>query len=214
MKNAIRHVAAPILLAVLASAPASASPIAFSESVSGDLGSVFPATLLPFDAGVNTINGQVSFFGTNFVYTADTDHFAFSVPTGMDVTGIAFAFDTTLTGGATAPSVRWRMDTGNVLPALPVLGDISVPVSGSSSGTSLFASSLPLGPGTYVVENFAVMFSFADPSITNGFTTDYTFQFTVADPGAAVPEPTAMLLLGTGLIGAGVRRYRQRRTRN
>jgi hypothetical protein len=45
-----------------------------------------------------------------------------------------------------------------------------------------------------------------DPRVWNGQIT-----YDVTPTGSEIPEPTSLLLLGTGLVGAGLRRYRQQR---
>ena len=96
MKYASRWFARPtlascaVLWALAAAGPGvEAAPVAYRESVSGDLGHTDPLVVFTFDVGVNTIDGETrANDGTNPTLPLnDPDAFAFVVPEGLAVTG-------------------------------------------------------------------------------------------------------------------------------
>jgi PEP-CTERM motif len=178
--------------------PAAATPISYSESVSGDLVAALPApTVLTLDVGVNTVSGT-----THLLPDVDGDSFAFSVPVGMVVTNVSFAF--VRTRGGTAGQIGFVLDNGNTIFVPPVLAQQLVDLFGASP-VVMFASGLPLSAGTYGITTSSVS------EAGGGWTADYTWSLTVAPTATSVPEPASVALLGSVLLGAGARRWRTRR---
>jgi hypothetical protein len=187
--------------------PASATPISYQESVSGDLPDSLPAppaAVFTLDVGANTLSGTSHFsVSSNGAFDFDLDSFAFIVPVGMKVTNISYAF--TRGGNANAGRVDYELVLGNAL--VTDLGDDSVDLF-APSPKSMFGGAFPVSAGTYGLQNSLLQ---EDP-VGAGWTDNYTWSLTVARTDAPVPEPASLVLLGSGLLGAGVRRWRARRT--
>jgi len=188
------------LLLTGAVAPATAAPISYVESVSGDLATALPApTVFTLDAGVNTVSGTLAFTQADGL---ERDSFAVSVPVGMQLTSIAFAFTTTLVGHNDFAEKVFTFDFGNLFPQFPIPAFGIIDVMGASP-VDVFAIALPVGPGVYGI------FDNGGQIGGPGFTADYTWSLTVVP--TAVPEPALLVSLGAGLCGAFLRRYRHQR---
>jgi len=199
-----------MLLMTVWVSPAGATPISYSESDSGDLGQVLPApTVFALDVGVNTVAGTIHFtIDESHHGDFDDDVFAFSVPVGLEVTNISYAFVTgPIIGSPTLGEISLLLGDGNAYPPTPPLAGSgqTIELLNDSSPVVMFSSEVPLSAGTYSTF-FLYLAVLGDLPV--GWTANYTWSLMVAPTATSVPEPASLVLLGSGLIGAGARRWR------
>lgn len=170
----------------LLTAPAFAIPLTYDEDVDGDIVHFF--TTFALDFGANTVSGTV----TNVPGFTDFDKFNATLPTG----GILESVGLTLTQGAGG--------NGSFAITFEIL-DISfanqIVFQSVSSGGNFF---FPVGQALASI-GFVGLNSFP-----LGMVNDYTITLNVSGGPVAVTEPGVLVLLGAGLLGAGLARRRRK----
>jgi hypothetical protein len=158
---------------------ATAAPLNYSETISGDLPNLNPLPIFAFGVGLNTISGRL---GSDLSGT-DFDSFAFVVPVGMRL--IASRVEMNDVQGDITHAF-WRLHSGS---AAYITGPLLAAYDPPSPGIAELKA--PLNPGLYNISNlgFGV---FTTGSIAS--TANYVFTFTLA------PEPSAFVLAATSLF--------------
>jgi len=184
-----------------------AAPINYDESSDGDLGYdlYYPAipSFFVLDIGVNRFAGTETLMHNSSGSDSDIVHF--TIPDGLFVSSISFAsqnIDLTNLNYAYPEYDLKLYDENHVWSASAEFFKID---DWPFQESSTFSSQLPLTAGNYGIGFYRITYAVPSGTSPNIATWDYTLELTVdADP---VPIPSAVFLLGSGLVGLiGIRR--------
>jgi hypothetical protein len=192
-----------LMLMAIGAGPAivNAAPITYDEAISGDLGAVSPHTEFLFDAGLNTISGDIHHFIE--LSSADFDEFLFTLPAGTQLVAITYAWTLHPFKGNEDAGTFAQLRPGG--PSTPALASESIDLyAHAPPQVGMFAVAMPLGPGTYFIDHPGL----GPTTACCGWSADYTWTFEVQ--GTAVPEPASLILLGSGVAALAARRRRRR----
>ena len=167
---------------VAATNSASAAPLFYDESISGEVDLTYSTSPFQLDLGVNQILGTLG-------CCVDFDSFAFDIPAGLQLAQVDLLFrivEDPNINTVLLTSFEIDDDQNQSGPGLALEGlNFSVV---SSPQINLFTAVLPLGPGGYEMLGGSIPASEA-------WTLTYEWNL-IVEPVAAVPEPGAIALLG------------------